>query len=117
MDRDRHGSPIQRMGRFHSVQVVAVTIGEVEAVVVASFEAHRMDQVAFDSCSLTGMDVEQGYDDAAPDISIAPFVDSSSVLVGGGRRHVGHKDLAVEAEVVGVECQPNRDSSQALGHC
>lgn len=112
----QHDSPIQHMGQFHSVQVVAVTIGEVEPVVGALFEAHRMDQVAFDSCSLTVMDVEQGYDDAAPDISIDPIVDSSLVLVEGERRHVGHRDLVVEAEVVGVECQPNRDSSRAQGH-
>ena len=103
------------MGRFHSVQVVAVTIEEVEAVVGALFEAHRKDQVAFGSCSSTVMAVEQEYDDAAPDISIAPSVGSSSVLVVGGRRHVDHRDLGVEAEVVGVECQPNRDSNQALG--
>ena len=103
------------MGRFHSVQVVAVTIEEVEAVVGALFEAHRKDQVAFGSCSSTVMAVEQEYDDAAPDISIALSVGSSSVLVGGGRRHVDHRDLVVEAEVVGVECQPNCDSNRALG--
>ena len=116
-DHARHGSPIPHMGRFHSVQVVAVTIAEVEAVVGALFEAHRMDQVAFDSYSSTVMDAEQEYDDAAPDISIAPSVDSSLVLVGVGRRHVDHRGSVVEAEVVGVECQPNRDSSQALDHC
>ena len=93
-----------------------MTIEEVEAVVGALFEAHRMDQVAFDSCSLTVMDVEQEYDDAALDISIAPIVDSSLVLVGGGTHHAGHKGLVVEAVVVGVECQPTHGSSQALDH-